>query len=327
MSSSSCLIAHPKLAANSNRDQSLHSPVSYHKNHNVRTGRPLDAGLRRAFEPLFGGMDFSKIRIHADAESASANTALGSNAHAYGDDIYLGHGVKDLNSSAGRRLLAHELAHSVQQRGTGAATNQSAPALTNPSDAVEHEANQAAVRVAAGQPADIQLSSAPTIARDVADAKSRRVPLSDENAQLETEIAEGSAEFKQQYIDNNIDYVEYFSTGEAESDARLQDFKVFYKDGTTINFSLSQFVLRFAQNNSAGQRTARIAIPARSYHRVGKHIFPDVFSEGTVPRLIDIATTIAYNHRQRRQRLEIATVTFKFATILSTYVQGGKPLV
>jgi hypothetical protein len=77
-------------------------------------GRPLDAATRGFFEPRFG-RDFSDVRIHADhaaAESAQAINALG---YTVGRDVVFAHGQYSPNTISGRRLLAHELAHVVQQ--------------------------------------------------------------------------------------------------------------------------------------------------------------------------------------------------------------------
>lgn len=75
---------------------------------------PLETGLRRDMEQGFGA-DFSRVRIHRDAGALELNRKLSSHAFTYGTDIYFNHGKFDPGSSAGRRLLAHELTHVVQQ--------------------------------------------------------------------------------------------------------------------------------------------------------------------------------------------------------------------
>jgi hypothetical protein len=89
------------------------SPSAVHET--VRTpGQPLDDITRNYFEPRFG-RDFGDVRIHADAESALTANALSARAYTVGRDVVFGAGEYAPQSSAGRRLLAHELAHVVQQ--------------------------------------------------------------------------------------------------------------------------------------------------------------------------------------------------------------------
>jgi len=71
--------------------------------------------VQRAFmEPRFGA-DFSGVRVHTGGEAAQLNRAISARAFTHGQDIFLGEGQADLESSAGQRLLAHELTHVVQQ--------------------------------------------------------------------------------------------------------------------------------------------------------------------------------------------------------------------
>jgi len=77
------------------------------------TGRPLSSATRNFFEPRFG-FDFSRLRIHTDAEAAQSARALNADAFTIGRDIVFGAGRYAPHTSAGQRLLAHELAHVVQ---------------------------------------------------------------------------------------------------------------------------------------------------------------------------------------------------------------------
>ena len=79
-------------------------------------GEPLEPALRQDMEQRFGH-DFSRVRVHSDA--ASEISARQVNAHAYtsGYDIVFGAGRFAPATLAGRRLLAHELTHVVQQTG------------------------------------------------------------------------------------------------------------------------------------------------------------------------------------------------------------------
>jgi hypothetical protein len=77
--------------------------------------RGLPASSRSSYEQFFGA-DLSKVRVHDHAEAHRAASALSARAFAYGGDVYLGAGAPDLSTSAGQRLIAHELSHVVQQR-------------------------------------------------------------------------------------------------------------------------------------------------------------------------------------------------------------------
>ena len=79
-------------------------------------GRPLSDATRAFFEPRFGH-DFSGVRVHADARGAEAARAVNARAFTLGRDVVFGAGQYAPTTSAGRRLLAHELTHVVQQRG------------------------------------------------------------------------------------------------------------------------------------------------------------------------------------------------------------------
>ena len=79
------------------------------------TGRPLDPSARRFFEPRFG-QDFGDVRVHDDARAARAAHGVAAEAFTRGRDITFGPDRYAPQTAGGRRLLAHELAHVVQQR-------------------------------------------------------------------------------------------------------------------------------------------------------------------------------------------------------------------
>lgn len=78
-------------------------------------GRPLDAGTRSSVEPRFGA-DFSDVRVHADGRAADSAAAVGARAYTVDRNIVFGAGEYAPDTSGGRQLLSHELAHVVQQR-------------------------------------------------------------------------------------------------------------------------------------------------------------------------------------------------------------------
>jgi hypothetical protein len=80
-----------------------------------RGGEPLPGALRSYFEPRFGH-DLGNVRVHAGGEAADAARAVQARAYTVGGDIVFGAGQYAPGTEAGKRLLAHELAHVVQQR-------------------------------------------------------------------------------------------------------------------------------------------------------------------------------------------------------------------
>ncbi len=79
-------------------------------------GTPMPSGLRHFFEPRFG-QDFGHVRLHTDAAAAESAGALGARAYTFGRDIVFGAGEYAPDAAAGRRLVAHELTHVLQQDG------------------------------------------------------------------------------------------------------------------------------------------------------------------------------------------------------------------
>jgi outer membrane protein OmpA-like peptidoglycan-associated protein len=80
------------------------------------SGRPLPSETRLQMESNFGE-DFSRVRIHNDPEANEMSQTLGANAFTNGRDIFFGRNKFAPGRQEGNRLLAHELAHVVQQGG------------------------------------------------------------------------------------------------------------------------------------------------------------------------------------------------------------------
>lgn len=81
-------------------------------------GTPLPGDLRAGLEGAFGGADFSTVRLHSGPGATGLNRALSAEAFTVGSDIFFRDGIPD-RSRAGNELLAHELAHTIQQGGAG----------------------------------------------------------------------------------------------------------------------------------------------------------------------------------------------------------------
>ena len=78
-------------------------------------GAPLSSPTRHFFEQRFG-QNFSDVRIHTDATAAGTAKSINAKAFTLGRDIVFGSGQYMPDSSSGKRLLAHELTHVMQQR-------------------------------------------------------------------------------------------------------------------------------------------------------------------------------------------------------------------
>ena len=79
-------------------------------------GQPLDAGTQQFMESRFG-RDFSEVRVHADGRAVESAAAIQARAYTNGQEVVVGKGEFHPETEAGRRLLAHELTHVVQQGG------------------------------------------------------------------------------------------------------------------------------------------------------------------------------------------------------------------
>jgi Domain of unknown function (DUF4157) len=77
-------------------------------------GQPLPAVHRAWLEPAFGA-DLAAVRVHHGAEAATAARAEHAHAFTAGRDIYFGQDRYDPHVQDGRHLLAHEVAHVLQQ--------------------------------------------------------------------------------------------------------------------------------------------------------------------------------------------------------------------
>jgi Domain of unknown function (DUF4157) len=79
-------------------------------------GQPLSQSLRAFFEPRFG-CDFSQVRLHSDMQAADAANEMKARAFTVGTDLVFAQGQLSPGTTGGRKLLAHELTHVLQQTG------------------------------------------------------------------------------------------------------------------------------------------------------------------------------------------------------------------
>lgn len=78
-------------------------------------GQPLDPAVRASMENSFDH-DFSQVRVHTDAKAAESAQKLNARAYTIGLDLVFGAGQYAPETKRGQHVLAHELAHVVQQR-------------------------------------------------------------------------------------------------------------------------------------------------------------------------------------------------------------------
>ena len=82
-------------------------------NTTIAKGRPLPDNTRNFMESAFS-TDFSKVRIHTGSKASEMNSAINAKAFTYGNDIYFNRGMYTPDSNVGKKLIAHELTHTIQ---------------------------------------------------------------------------------------------------------------------------------------------------------------------------------------------------------------------
>lgn len=100
-------------------------------------GQPLEQDTRVFMESRFGH-DFSQVRVHTDAKADKSARAVNALAYTVKQNIVFGLGRYTPRTSAGQRLLAHELTHVIQQANLSSTAQQ----VSSPADPYEQEANQ-----------------------------------------------------------------------------------------------------------------------------------------------------------------------------------------
>ena len=128
-------------------------------------GQPLDATTRAFMEPRFG-YDFSQVQIHTDARATESARAVNALAYTVGKHVVFGAGQYAPKTSEGRKVLAHELTHTLQQR-AGVNGMQSKLSIGRTNDASELEADQVAenINASGGLVPSHLLSRAPLLQR------------------------------------------------------------------------------------------------------------------------------------------------------------------
>lgn len=122
-------------------------------------GQPLDKDTRAFMESRFGH-DFSQVRIHTNSNSTASARSVNARAYTVGQDIIFGSGHYHPQTTVGKKLLAHELTHVVQQKNNAGAIQRAL--LVGPvDDPYEREADRVADQVVAGnKPIGMKIASA-----------------------------------------------------------------------------------------------------------------------------------------------------------------------
>jgi len=117
----------------------VHPDVQSKIDHTRGSGAGLDAGTQSRMGESLG--DLTDVTVHTDDTADQLNRSVSARAFATGTDVYFSKGTYNPGSADGDRLIAHELAHVVQQRG---APNAGPLTVSQPGDALENEADDVA---------------------------------------------------------------------------------------------------------------------------------------------------------------------------------------
>jgi len=130
-------------------------------------GQPLDRDTRSFMEPHFGN-DFSAVRVHTDGKAAQSAQAVNAAAYTVGNDVVFGAERFAPHTTPGRRLLAHELTHVVQQ-GSGRASSMQRETIEigRPDDDAEREASSVANGLDAMQVSKVGKHVNPAVQREL----------------------------------------------------------------------------------------------------------------------------------------------------------------
>lgn len=106
----------PTIQKSTNGDQYATPEIGHKLNTTKGSGEalPNEVGAEMGLKI---GADFSNVNVHADSQSMQLNRELGAQAFTHGNDIYFNRGKYNPHSYSGKRLMAHELTHVVQQGG------------------------------------------------------------------------------------------------------------------------------------------------------------------------------------------------------------------
>jgi hypothetical protein len=121
--------------------------------------------MRQKFEGSLGA-DLSAVRVHTGSQSADAAESVGARAYTVEKDIHFGAGQFDPSSRDGEHLIAHEVAHTMQQQPAASSSLQPKLEVSQPGDAAEIEADRVADSLVENRPVAPPSATAQGISRD-----------------------------------------------------------------------------------------------------------------------------------------------------------------
>ena len=110
------------------------------------SGHPLNPAIRTFMERRFDD-DFSRVRVHTDSRAAASALAVDAKAYTIGRDVVFGAGQYAPETSQGKKLLAHELAH-VKQEGNESASPKTIRRKPDPQKGLERQLREKETRLA-----------------------------------------------------------------------------------------------------------------------------------------------------------------------------------
>jgi hypothetical protein len=113
------------------------------------SGQPLDAGTRAFMEPRFGH-DFSQVRVHTGERAYRSAEAVNALAYTVGTELVFAAGRYAPGTEAGRKLLAHELTHVVQQASASPPARLTVGAAEAPAEQAAEAAAERAMQAGSG---------------------------------------------------------------------------------------------------------------------------------------------------------------------------------
>jgi hypothetical protein len=224
--------------------------------------------VRTYFEPRFG-VDFGQVRVHSDAEAARMNRELNAQAFTHRQDVFFGAGRYSPESSEGKRLLAHELTHVVQQSySVGAAGPQVKFEVSHPRDTAEREADEITTSI-------FKSSSTPS-SRDFVRSSALLQRQEESTTASNPEVANP---FSPQYVDNFESVIYDVSYRQVLGKNISKWLRVIYSDGTEIDIHIDEII----GESMAGEDLLEAL--ERGYVGDGGRTFPERMNPYTTPRL------------------------------------------
>ena len=112
------LMMKPHLPLSTVEDKTASADLAGRINSAKGGGKPLEPGIKDEMGNRFGA-NFSNVKIHTGPTSVQMSRELGAKAFTVGNDIHFNQGQYSPGTAKGRHLMAHELAHVMQQRRSG----------------------------------------------------------------------------------------------------------------------------------------------------------------------------------------------------------------